>query len=200
MSEGSEPQPASPPGSVPTVAELESALQRNVEPLLDKLRQAARQAIAGAIEEVVRRYGTGLGDEVRQTLRSAMDELVKAQVGRLVAEFAPSGDAARRLADGLHQELRDFANTTLRELFETRLPEYSRWAGGRVLDHALAGLLFAVAAVLLFAGGVLGLQQAGVPPFVTYLIGGVAALGLGFALLKARSRHDAPKSAEETKR
>lgn len=190
MSEGSATRQTAAPGGAgsPTVGELEAALQRNVEPLLDKLRHAVGQAALGVIEEAVRKYGGGLADEVRQTVRHAMDDLVKAQVGRLVAELAPSGDAARQLADGLQRELREFANTTLRDLFETRLPEYSRWAGRSVLDYGLAGLLFAIAAVLLFAGGVLGLQQVGVPPYATYLIGGIVALGFGFVLLQARAR------------
>lgn len=191
------PQPPPDAGGVSAwVGELERALQRNVEPLLDRLKQAVWQAALGAIDETVRRYGVGLGDEVRQTLRTAVDEVVRAQVGRLVAELAPSGDTAKRLADGLHQELRDFANTTLRDLFETRLPEYSRWAGRSIIDYALAGLLFAIAAVLLFAGGVLALNAAGVPPYATYLIGGVVALGFGFVLLKAREwRGNAPPMA-----
>lgn len=194
MTEGAESQRPAPkdgtarPGDV---GDIEAALQRNVEPLLDKLKQAVKQAALGAVEEVVKKYGTGLAGEVRQTLRSAVDELVKAQVGRLVQELMPTGDTARRLADGLHNELREFANTTLRDLFEKRLPEYSRWAGRSVIDYALAWFLLAVAAVLLFAGGVMALQQAGVPPYATFLIGGVAALGFGFVLLKAR-RGDAP--------
>ena len=95
MSEGSATPHAAAPdgaGSPTRIGELEAALQRNVEPLLDKLKQAAKQAALGAIEEAVRKYGAGLADEVRETLRAAVDELVKAQVGRLVAELAPSGD------------------------------------------------------------------------------------------------------------
>src|SRR5687767_216189 len=124
MGEDTENRQTAPPDGSSSVrlAELEAALQRNIEPLLDQLKQAAKQAALGAIEEVVRKYGAGLADEVRQTLRTAVDELVKAQVGRIAAELVPSGDAARKLTDGLHQELRDFANTTLRDLFDTRLP------------------------------------------------------------------------------
>jgi hypothetical protein len=179
------PQAAAPDAAaLPTAGELEQAVQRSLEAFLAKAKQAAVEAI----EEVVRRYGSSLGDEVRQALRISVDEVIRTQVGRLVNELAPSGDTARRLADGLHQELRDFANTTLRDLFESRLPAYSRWAGRSVIDYFLAGVLFAVAAVLLFAGGVLALQAAGVRPFATYLVGGAVALALGFVLLRVRAR------------
>src|SRR4051794_12416730 len=123
MSEDSPtPQTASPDGAAPPgPGELEQAVQRSLAAFLAQAKQAAVEAI----EEVVRRYAGSLGDEVRQSLRTAVDEVVRSQVGRLIEEVAPSGDTARRLADGLHQELRDFANTTLRDLFDNRLPECS---------------------------------------------------------------------------
>jgi hypothetical protein len=106
----------------------------------------------------------------------------------LVEQLRPGGDAARRLAEGWIQELREFVNTTVRDLFEKRLPEYSRWAGQRVIDYVLVGILFAMAAVLVCVGGVLGLREAGVPPYMTYLVAGAVALVFGFWLLKLRSR------------
>lgn len=200
MGEETEIRQTAPPDGGPSVrlGELEAALQRNIEPLLDQLKQAVKQAALGAIEEVVRKYGAGFADEVRQTLRAAVDDLVKAQVGRLVAELAPTGDTARKLADGLHQELQDFANTTLRNLFETRLPVYSRWAGRSLIDYALAGLFFATAAVLLCVGSVLALQQTGLPPYVTYFVCGVGALGLGTVFLALRRREQGPPPGDQT--
>ena len=179
------PSPDPPDGLTPPgPGELEQAVQRSLAAFLAQAKQAAVEAI----EEVVRRYGSGLADEVRQALRTSVDEVVRTQVGRLVNELAPSGDTARGLAEGFHQELREFANTTLRDLFENRLPAYSRWAGRRVIDYVLVGTLFAIAAVLLCAGSVLALQAAGVPPYATYIAGGLVALGFGFTLLRVRSR------------
>jgi hypothetical protein len=51
----------------------------------------------------------------------------------------------------------------------------------------VADTLFCLAAVLLCVGGVLGLQQAGLPPYATYLLGGSVALGAGWALLRLRA-------------
>jgi hypothetical protein len=171
-------------GSSATVAEFERALQRNAEPFLAK----TKQVVLDAIEEAARKYGAGLVTEMRQTLKAAVDDLVKAHIEKMVEQLRPGGDAARRLAEGWLQELREFVNTTVRDLFEKRLPEYSRWAGQRMIDYVLAGVLFAIAAVLVCVGGVLGLREAGVPPYMTYLVGGAVVLVFGYWLLKLRSR------------
>ncbi|HVL12796.1 MAG TPA: hypothetical protein VM529_09530 [Gemmata sp.] len=170
------------------VAEFERTIQENAAPLLEK----AKQALLNAIDEAVRKHGVALVAELRGTLKAAVDGIVAAQIEKMVEQLRPNGDAARRLAEGWFLELRGFADTTVRDLFETRVPEYSRWAGQRVLDFALVGVLFVIAAVLLFAGGILGLREAGVPPYAALLIGGVVALGFGFWLLRTRPRPEAP--------
>src|SRR5438874_3422427 len=161
MDEGSETRAVATPdgtGSWAAVAEFERALQRNVEPFLEK----AKQAVLDAVEAAVRKHGAGIVTELRQTLKAAVDELVRSHIEKLVEQLRPGGDAARRLAEGWLKELREFADTTVRDLFEKRLPEYSRWAGQRVIDYVLVGVLFAMAAVLVCVGGVLGLREAGV--------------------------------------
>jgi len=193
MSEDSKTQQVAAPdgtGSSSAVAEFERVLLRNAEPFLEK----TKQAVLNAIEEAARKHGAGLVTEMRQTLKTAVDELVKAHIEKMVEQLRPGGDTARRLAEDWLQELREFINTTVRELFEKRLPEYSRWAGQRMIDYVLAGTLFAMAAVLVCVGGTLGLKEAGVPPYATYLVGGAVALGCGFGLFKLRSRRwEAPQ-------
>src|SRR5438046_2069670 len=97
MSEDSRsPEVAAPDGTgSPAVAEFERALQRNMEPFLEK----TRQAVLSAIEEAVRKHGASLVTEVRQTLKSAVDDLVKAHIEKMVEQLKPGGEAARRLAE-----------------------------------------------------------------------------------------------------
>jgi hypothetical protein len=158
------------------------------EPLIER----TKQAVHNAVEEAVREYGTGMVAEARQKLKAAVDGLVAVQVEKLVQQLGPGSDAAKRATEGWLRDLREFANTTLADLFEKRVPEYSRWAGQRVLDYALVGILFAVAVVLLFAGGILGLHELGLPPYATFLIGGVVALAFGFWMLRMRPRPEPP--------
>ena len=191
MHDDSDARQLPPPGGTDlkaAVGELERTIQENAEPLLEK----AKKALLNAIDEAVRKHGVALLGELRGTLKAAVDGIVAAQIEKMVEQLRPGGDAAKQLAEGWVRELREYGDTTVRELFEKRVPEYSRWAGQRVIDFALVGVLFTVAVVLLFAGGILGLREAGVPPFAALLIGGVVALGFGFWLLRTRPRSDAP--------
>jgi hypothetical protein len=181
MNADSDTRPVAPPEGTGLWASI-------AQPLIERTKQAVRNAV----EEAVREYGGGMVAEARQKLKAAVDGLVAAQVEKLVQQLGPGGDAAPRLAEGWLRDLREFANTTLTDLFEKRVPEYSRWAGQRVLDYALVGILFAVAVVLLFAGGILGLRELGLPPYATFLIGGIVALAFGFWLLRMRPRPEPP--------
>ena len=95
----------------------------------------------------------------------------------------------RRQSDGYLENLQQFIATTVVEVFRVHVPDYSRWAGQRVLDYVLAGTLFCLAAVLFCVGAILGLERAGFPPFATYLVSGGFALLAGLAFLKLRSQH-----------
>jgi hypothetical protein len=182
MNADSPTQPAAPPDGTP-------GLWASIaEPLIERTKQAIR----AAIEEAVREYGGGMVAEARQKFKAAVDGLVATQIEKMVLQLGP-GDAARQIAEGSLREVREFANTTLADLFEKRVPEYSRWAGQRVLDYALVGILFAIAVVLLFIGGILGLRELGLPPYATFLVGGVVALAFGFWLLRMRPRPEAPR-------
>jgi hypothetical protein len=165
-------------------AEFDQAVERNSESFLAK----AKQAIVTAIEDAIRTHGGGLLAEARQTLKAALDGLVKSQVEKMVEQLSPVSDATRGLTEGWLRELREFINVTVRDVIEKRIPEYSHRAGQRAFDYALAGSLYALAAVLLVVGGILGLREAGVPVYVTCLIGGAVAMASGVLLLKLRSR------------
>jgi hypothetical protein len=196
MSDDSDTRPVAPPDGIGAPgAEFEPGSERNAETFLDR----TKQAVLNAIEETIRRHGGGLLAEVRQTLKAAIDGLVAAQVEKMVEQLKPGGDAARRLAEGWVRELREFANATLGELFDKRVPEYSRWVGQRLIDYTLLGALFAIAAVFLFVGGILGLRELGVPAYAASLVGGVVALVFGFWLLRMRPRPEPPGATGEVK-
>jgi hypothetical protein len=185
MSEDSDTRPVAPPDATGSPgAESESAPPQNAETFLER----TKQAILTAIEETIRRHGGALLAEVRQTLQAAVEGLVAAQVEKMVEQLKPGGDTARRVAEGWLRELREFADATVGDLFDQRVPEYSRRAGQWVIDYALAGSLFAIAAVLLFVGGILALHELGVPAYAATLACGVVALGFGYWLLRSRAR------------
>jgi hypothetical protein len=178
MNADSPTQPAAPPDGSP-------GLWASIaQPLIERTKQAVRNAV----EDAVREYGGGLVADARQTLKAAVDGLVAAQLDKLLEQLRPGGDAARQIAESSLREVREFANTTLADLFEHRVPEYSRWAGQRIIDHALVGVLFVIGVALLFAGGILGLRELGMPPYATFLIGGIVALAFGFWLLRTQPR------------
>jgi hypothetical protein len=178
--------PPSPDGPAvrSVVDDVRQALHATIAPFLEQAKQTALTAI----DETIKKYSSGFLADTQQTLRAAVDEIVQTQVKSIAAQFAPTGDETRRMAKELLQELEAFIDKTVRELFETRLPKYSRRAGRSMIDYAVSGILFVLAAVLLCAGGVVGLQQVGVPPYLTFLIGGVVALGLGYVVLTLRVR------------
>ena len=171
-------------GSSEVAAELERSIQRNAEPFLERMKQA----ILGAAEEAARKYGAALVAELRQTLQGAVNDLVATHVEKLVEQLRPGGETARRVAEGMLRDLREFINTTVRDLIAQQVPEYSRWAGRRVVDYAVTGVLFVVAAILLCVGGILALEEAGVPLYPVYLVAGSVALVIGFGLFMFRSQ------------
>jgi hypothetical protein len=187
MSEGLIKQPsgdAEGTGASSAVAEFERAFQRNIEPFLQK----AKQITLDVIEEAGRKHGAHLVTQMQTTLKETVNELVKVHIERMVEQLRPGGEAARAKAESLLDDLKTFVRQTVGDVFKNHVPDYSRWAGQRIIDYVLAGILFAIAAVLVSVGGILGLEQAGMPRYATYLILGGVAFGAGFALLRLRAR------------
>jgi hypothetical protein len=167
--------------------DLEEAWQRQVGPFLQNVKQMTLQVI----EDVGSKHGGPALAHFRQTLTDTLGAALKSQEAALWAQLKPAlhegGDALRQKTDLLLDNLKQFIATTVVEVFRIHVPEYSRWAGQRVLDYFLAGTLFCLAVVLICVGGILGLEAAGLPRYATYLLSGGAALGVGFIFLKLRS-------------
>jgi hypothetical protein len=170
----------------PSAASFELAVQRQIEPLLQRLKDVTLEVV----DEVGRKHGNPLLAQVRQTLIESGAAVFKTEMAALLERLRPAvregGAAIRKNADGLLGDLKAFMTQTVTDVFQVQVPEYSSWFGLRVIDYLLAGTLFSLGAVFAGVGLVLGLGELGVPNAVAYLIGGGVALAAGAALLRLR--------------
>jgi hypothetical protein len=84
--------------------------------------------------------------------------------------------------------MKKFLTETMREV----LPAYARGVSKGLTAFTLTATLICLAAVLGIIGGITGLQELGLAPFASYLIGAAVAGSAGFFLFK----FNAPKAAE----
>lgn len=167
---------------------ISQALRQEMEPFLQRLKQVTLEVI----DEVGKRHGDTLLTQLRQIAVDTVGVMLKAEASTLLDRLKPAviegSNAVRQNTEGLLGDMKQFITRTVAETFHQHVPEYSRWAGQRIIDYVLAGTLFGLAAILLCLGGIFGLQQLGMPPFATYLTGGLGALTAGWLFLKFRSR------------
>lgn len=172
-----------------TLDDFEQAWQRQLAPCLQEVKKMTLELI----EEVGRKHGGPGLAHVQQTLTATVTAALKTQESALWTELKPAllqgGEAVRQKTDGLVESFKQFIAMTVIEVFRVHVPDYSRWAGQRVLDYVLAGTLFCLAVVLICVGALLGLERAGFPLYATYLVTGGLALVAGLAFLKLRARH-----------
>jgi hypothetical protein len=180
----------------PLAARLRGALRDAVEELsarqLGPLLERLKQAVLAAVEEAGRKHAGPLLTRLKETLGEAAGDLVRRQLDLLLAgarRGMPDGaDHVREYADLLVGKVRDAVAEPIAQVMRVHVPGYVRRAGGRLIDYALAATLLCVAAVFLLVGAVQGLQQAGLPTYLTYLLGGLAALGAGLVFLRLYTR------------
>lgn len=169
-------------------AAVARALRQEMEPFLQRVKQVTLEVI----DEVGKRHGDSLLIQLRQIVVDTVGVMLKAEATTLLDRLKPAliegSDAVRQNTEGLLADLKKFVSKTIAETFHQHVPEYSRWAGQRIIDYVLAGTLFGLAAIMLCIGAIFGLQQLGLPPFATYLTGGIGALTAGWLFLKFRSR------------
>ncbi|MBM4073881.1 MAG: hypothetical protein FJ271_33925 [Planctomycetes bacterium] len=175
-----------------TPADFAQALQQQMEPFLQRVKQVTLEVI----DEVGKQHGNAMLTQLRQIVMETVGVILKAEATTLIDRLRPAmiegSDAVRHNTEGLLADLKGFITRTVAETFREHVPEYSRWAGQRIIDYVLAGTLFGLASILLCLGGIFGLQQLGVQPYATYLAGGIGALGAGWLFLRLRSRKWTP--------
>ncbi len=168
-----------------TAAELQ---ERQLEPLLDRVKHTVLAVCA----EVGQKYGATLLSGVRDALGEGVGGVLRQQLEPVVEQarrgMRDSTDFVGEYADLLVARMRDAVTEPIARVLREDLPNYARRAGGRVVDYALAATLFCLAAVFLLVGAVQGLQYAGLPSYLTYLLGGLAALGTGLVFLRLYAR------------
>jgi hypothetical protein len=178
----------SPPTPLEALHDLEQAVERQLEPFLQRVKQRALEVI----DEVGQKQGNPLVAQLRETLVETLAVLLRnelaARLDRLKPAWLEGTSTVRQNADSLLDDLKQLITQTAVALVRVHAPEYSRWAGQRLFDYVIASTLFCLAAVLLILGCVLGLEKIGMPPFATYILGGGVALAAGWTFLKVRSR------------
>jgi hypothetical protein len=180
----------------PLASRLSAALREVVEelqarqlgPLLERLKQVA----LAAVDEVGQKHAGPLLTRLKETLRDAVGDLLRRQMDPLFEGarqgMRDSADSVREYADLLVGKVREAVAEPIAQVLRVQVPEYARHAGVRLIDYVLAAVLFSLAAVFLLMGVVQGLQQAGLPTYLTYILGGLAALGTGLVFLRLYTR------------
>jgi hypothetical protein len=179
----------SPPSQLAALDNLEQAFQRQLEPFLLRVKQMTLEIV----DEVGEKHGKPFLVQMRDTLVETVGAMLKTEVAARLDKLRPAvlegGDALRKTGDTLLADLKQFITTTVTNVFQDQIPNYSSRAGRRMIDYFLAGTLLCLAAVLLCLGVIQGLEHFGVASFLSYLIGGGGALAVGMAYLKLRARN-----------
>jgi hypothetical protein len=174
------------------VARLQAALreaveelrQRQLEAVLERLKETALAMLEEARQKHVGPLLAQLQEVVGELLRRQLDQVAD----RARQELRDGGAYFKEHADLLVGKMREAVTEPVARALSVQAPEYARRAGGRVLDYALAGTLFCVEAVLLPVGVVQGLQEAGLPAYLSDILGGLGALGIGLVFLRLSRR------------
>jgi hypothetical protein len=168
---------------------VEGVLQRQMVPFLDH----SRQAILATIDEAVKIHGDSLRARLKRLALDTAEELLQQRLEpllertrHLLVQGLENAAVVQKYTDRLTSALKQVTREAIGEVFQVQLPAYSGRVGRRVLDYVVAGTLFCVTAVFLLMALVLGLREAGLPPYATYLVGGGAAGAAGVALLTLR--------------
>jgi len=176
------------PAPLAAVNDLEQAFQRQMEPFLERVKQMTLEIV----DEVGQKHGNPLFVQIREILVETVGGLLKTEVAARLDRLRPTvlegSDSLRKIAHDFVEDMKQFITKTVIDVFQVYVPEYSSRAGRRVIDYFLAGTLLCLAAVLLVMGCILGLEEAGLPKYVDFLIGGGVALGVGMIYLRVRGR------------
>jgi hypothetical protein len=173
-----------------TVEELE---KRRLEPLLERLKQTMLTGVAEVWEKYAPLLRTRLQEALGEALREGLGRQMEAVVNGVREGMREGAEFVRAQADVLLAQVREALTEPVARAARDEVPEYARWVGGRVIDYARAGTVFCVAAVFLLVGTVQGLQEAGLPPYLTHLLGGLLGVATGLIFLRLPTWARKPK-------
>jgi hypothetical protein len=163
---------------------LSEAAQRQLEPLAQRIHQTTLRVV----EEVIQKHAAPLVAQVRVALQESMEEVVKRQMAPMLdrarQSMQESVGITAQLADVIVARLKVTVAEPGAQMFREEVPRYAQWLGRRTLDYVLAATLFCLAAVFLLIGSVFGLEEVGLKPFVSYIVGGLAAVAGGLVFLR----------------
>jgi hypothetical protein len=170
------------------VARLKTALLETAEELRTRqtqpLLEFLKQTVLIVVEEVGHRHATPLLARVKGVLSEAVGEALRRQLEPLADLAREMTGASALVREQLAGLVRETVTEPVARVLQVDVPGYARWAGSRVIDYSLVATLFCLAAVFLLVGTVQGLQHTGLPPYLTYLLGGLVALGVGLVFLR----------------
>jgi hypothetical protein len=174
---------------------VEELRQRQLDSVLERLKETALDVLEEARQKHVGPFLAQLQEVVGEVLRRQVDQFAE----RARQEVRDGSLHLKEYTDELAGKMREAVTEPVARVLRVHAPEYARQAGGRILDYALAATLFCVAAVLLSVGAVQGLQQAGLPAYVSDILGGLGALtaGLVFWRISRRPPNDGPATEDE---
>src|SRR5579859_2626259 len=152
------------------VDELEQAFQRQLEPFLKRVKQMTLEIV----DEVGDKHGRPFLVQVRETLVETVGTMLKTEVAARLDKLRPAvlegGEALRKTSDSMLADLKQFITTTVANVFQEQVPNYSSKAGRRMIDYFLAATLLCLAAVLLCVGAIRALEHFGMHSYLAYLI------------------------------
>src|SRR5262245_15279779 len=184
MSEASTNLPV--PSALPAaLTDLDRAIERHLDPVLQRVKHLTLEVI----EEIGRKHGAPMLGEVRRAVVETVGTVIKTEIPLLVEKLKPAIAAGAEIVrKELVQDVSQLIANTAADVFQKKVPEYSRSIGLRLIDYLMAGTLFVLSAVLLSIGLILGLEWFGVPKYATYLTSGGLAVVLGWVFLRLRAR------------
>ncbi|MCE9533937.1 MAG: phage holin family protein [Planctomycetes bacterium] len=162
----------------------EEIRERQTQPMLDSFKQTA----LGILEEIGKKHAATMLVQVKDALSEALGQQLNPLADRTRKGMNDGSDFVREQVDHLADRLRLAVTEPLRD----QVPDYARRAGSQLINYALSGTLFCAAAIFLVLGIVQGLQAAGLPSFLTYILGGIAALVTGLVFLRMYKQAPAP--------
>ena len=170
-----------------------------MEELLKPLFDTARQTILESVHEAANAHVPEMLTQVRATTLETVQEVLQQKVEpflertrQQILDGLANTEIVQKHTDVVLDRVRTFLRDAVHEVVRLHLSDSALWLGQRLVRYAMAGTLLCLTAIFLSLGLILGLQQAGVPPYATYLGGGTLAAVLAVVVVRMGFQHQVP--------